>query len=204
MTATRDTGPAGPATRVAPDSSSAIAATDEVEALVQAIRDAHQDGQAGVNEALGRLASDHRALLATLGEPVRGGITPLYNGPELTILNIIWAPLMVLAAHDHNMWASIGVYGGREDNIYWRQADKTIKAVGARSLGRGDVGALGRKGIHSVINPTQKLTAAIHVYGGDFFAPGRSVWEGEDLQQAPFSQEGLANHFIESNKRFAL
>lgn len=176
--------------------------SDEISALVATIRDAHREGQPGVDEALKRLASDHRGLIAALGEPDKGGIRALYNAPELTILNIVWAPLMVLRPHDHNMWASIGVYGGREDNIYWQRNGETIEAIGARSLGRGDVGSLGASGIHSVINPVRKLTAAIHVYSGDFFAPGRSQWMGDELEEAPFSQTGLKRHFTESNVRF--
>jgi predicted metal-dependent enzyme (double-stranded beta helix superfamily) len=177
---------------------------DDIEWLVSAIRDAHRDGQPGVEEALRRLASDPGRIIGSLGEPTKGGIRSLYNDSEITILNIVWAPLMVLRPHDHNMWASIGVYGGREDNVYWQRRGETIEATSAKSLGRGDVGSLGADGIHSVINPVQKLTAAIHVYGGDFFAPGRSQWVGEDLEEAPFSQTGLVKHFMESNERFQL
>ena len=39
--------------------------------------------------------------------------------------------------------------------------------------------------IHSVTNPLDKLTAGIHVYGGDLFAPAKSQWEGETLLEAP-------------------
>lgn len=179
-------------------------ANDETEQLVETIRDSYTDGQAGVEEALRSLSSDPAAILEALGEPTKGGIKSLYNDSEITILNIIWAPLMVLRPHDHNMWASIGVYGGREDNVYWQRIGDSVEPTGARSLGRGDVGSLGKDGVHSVINPIQKLTAAIHVYGGDFFAPGRSQWQGEDLKEAPFSQTGLVKHFMESNARFDL
>ncbi len=91
-----------------------------------------------------------------------------------------------------------------QDSRYWQRQDNTVEAIGAKSLGRGDVGSLGADGVHSVINPVRKLTAAIHVYGGDFFAPGRSQWLGEDLEEAPFSQTGLVKHFMESNERFQL
>jgi predicted metal-dependent enzyme (double-stranded beta helix superfamily) len=180
------------------------ATNDEVEELVSRIRDAYADGQPGVEEMLRQLASQPARLVAALGEPTKGGIRSLYNDSDITILNIVWAPLMVLRPHDHNMWASIGVYGGREDNVYWQRKGNTVEAIGAKSLGRGDVGSLGADGVHSVINPVQKLTAAIHVYGGDFFAPGRSQWMGEDLEKAPFSQTGLVKHFMESNERFKL
>ena len=52
----------------------------------------------------------------------------------LTILNVIWAPLMLLLPHDHNMWATIGIYTGREDNIIWQRRSGAVRAVGASSL----------------------------------------------------------------------
>ena len=41
----------------------------------------------------------------------------------LTILNVIWGPRMTIMPHNHNMWAVIGVYTGREDNIFWRRLE---------------------------------------------------------------------------------
>jgi len=81
------------------------------------------------------------------------------------------------------MWAAIGVYGGREDNIFWRRGSvgerRPIEAVGAMSLITGDVCKLEDDAIHSVTNPLDKLTAGLHVYGGDFFGSAKSHWDGE-------------------------
>ncbi len=177
---------------------------DEVTPMIEALKQAYSEGQKSVEETLKRLTSDPRDLLNRLGEPTKGGIRVLYNTSELTILNITWAPLMVLRPHDHNMWASIGVYEGREDNIFWKRSESAIEPVGAGSYGAGEVTSLDHDAIHSVVNPTPRLTAAIHVYGGDFFAPGRTSWAGKDQEPTPFSQEGLKNHFVKSNARFGL
>ena len=52
------------------------------------------------------------------------------------MLNVIWGPGMTIMPHDHRMWAVIGVYTGREDNIFWRRlpadADREIEAAGAQ------------------------------------------------------------------------
>ena len=37
--------------------------------------------------------------------------------------------------------------------------------------------------IASVVNPLRRLTGAIHISGGDFFAPGRSEWDAETLAE---------------------
>ncbi len=35
-------------------------------------------------------------------------------------------------------------------------------------------------------NPINRLTGAIHVYGGDFFAAKRSEWDPETLQEGRY------------------
>jgi hypothetical protein len=38
-----------------------------------------------------------------------------------------------------------------------------------------------------VSNPLKRLTDAIHVYGGDFFATPRSEWDPDTLEDTPRS-----------------
>ena len=121
---------------------------------------------------------------------------------ELTVLNVVWAPLMVLLPHNHQMWATIGIYTGREDNITWQRSGPAIEASGAASLSEKEVFDLPAPAIHSVTNPIRRLTGAIHVYGGDFFAPGRSEWDSETLRERPLDIEGVRALFKEANERF--
>ena len=72
-----------------------------------------------VREVVARAMADPAPLLKRFGEPTRGALTPLHRSDDLTILNIVWAPHMTVAPHNHNMWAVIGIYSGREDNIFW-------------------------------------------------------------------------------------
>jgi predicted metal-dependent enzyme (double-stranded beta helix superfamily) len=68
------------------------------------------------------------------------------------------------------------IYTGREDNIFWRRPSNDpngrIEAAGAKTLSERETVQLGPDIIHSVINPVNRLTGAIHVYGGDFFSNG--------------------------------
>lgn len=164
--------------------------------------DGTAEAQAAVQEVLRRAMSDPAAVLAGVGEPTKGGLRALYRSADLTILNIVWAPLMQLLPHDHNMWALIGIYTGREDNIFWQRREASIVATGAQAIARGDVIALPRDVIHSVANPIGKLTGAIHIYGGDFFAGGRTEWDPETLAGRPWSIQGAVRQFEESNGRF--
>jgi predicted metal-dependent enzyme (double-stranded beta helix superfamily) len=66
-----------------------------------------------VREVVARTVSEPGAALKMLGEPKRGEVQKIYHSPELTILNVIWAPYMTIYPHNHRMWAVIGVYTGR-------------------------------------------------------------------------------------------
>ena len=162
------------------------------------------DGPRAVRELLAEALSEPAVVAAALGEPTQAGIRTLHRAPGLTILDFTWAPWMSLKPHDHHMWAVIGIFFGREDNLFWRRTERGIEAVGARTLGVGDVAPLGRDVIHSVLNPTGKFTRAIHVYAGDFFAPPqpRSEWDSETLVERPWDMEGTRRCFAEAEARF--
>jgi predicted metal-dependent enzyme (double-stranded beta helix superfamily) len=138
-----------------------------------------------------------------LGEPKRGELAKLYQSDVLTIVNVIWPSRFTLMPHNHQMWAVIGVYTGREDNIFWRRVpggrDGKIEAAGARALCAKDVESLGHDIIHSVTNPLSRLTGAIQVYGGDFFGVMRSEWDPETLREQQSNVENARRLFEEAN-----
>jgi predicted metal-dependent enzyme (double-stranded beta helix superfamily) len=160
-----------------------------------------------VREVVARAVSDPAAVLAGLGEPTRAGVDALYRSDTLTILNVIWGPHMTIMPHNHLMWAVIGVYTGREDNVFWRRLPEFeqcgIEAAGAKSLGERNTEPLGHDIIHSVTNPLPRLTGAIHVYGGDFYAMTRSEWDPETLTERPYDREKNMRLFEAANARLA-
>jgi len=158
-------------------------------------------------DVVARAVSDPSSVLAGLGEPTRAGVDCLYRSDALTILNVIWGPHMTVTPHNHLTWAVIGVYTGREDNIFWRRLpeaeQRCIEAAGAKSLGVRDAEPLGRDIIHSVTNPLPRLTGAIHIYGGDFYAIARSEWDPETLTERRFDWERSRRVFEAANARLA-
>ncbi len=114
---------------------------------------------------------------------------------------------MTIMPHNHEMWAVIGVYTGREDNIFWRRLKDAdggkIEAAGAAALSEKDAAPLGRDIIHSVTNPIPRLTGALHVYGGDFFAQERSEWDPESLLECSYDVEKTLRLFEEANELYA-
>ena len=175
----------------------------DLERFIADCRAAHAADRShkAVREIVARAVAEPGAVLKWLGAPKRGEVQKLYHSPELTILNVVWAPYMTIYPHNHRMWAVIGVYTGREDNIFWRRKGEKVEAAGAQALSERDAVPLGPDIIHSVTNPIPRLTGAIHVYGGDFFGAERSEWNPETLVEGRYDAQKAMRHFEDSNAR---
>ncbi|MEJ2604282.1 MAG: hypothetical protein P8172_13525 [Gammaproteobacteria bacterium] len=172
--------------------SDCIAANEEAEA------------QAAVNAVLARAVSRPDAVLAALGDPAKAELNVLLRSPSLTIFAATWTPRMNLMPHNHRMWANIGIYTGREDNIYWKRTSQGIKAYGADALCVKDTAMLPEDVVHSVTNPLQRFTGGIHIYGGDFFDTQRSQWNPETLQEEPSDGAVIRRIFERENERLGI
>ncbi|MCV6823318.1 MULTISPECIES: hypothetical protein [Halocynthiibacter] len=175
-----------------------------LERFVEQCRDAVRsgDGRKEVTEILREYLADVDGVMKELGPPEKAGLMPLFKADDLTIINVVWQPGMTIPPHNHEMWANIGIYSGREDNIFWRRIkddpDGHIEAAGATALSAGEVAPLGKDIIHSVTNPIPRLTGAIHVYGGDFFEAERSEWDPEALEERKLDIEALKARFADN------
>ena len=177
----------------------------ESDRFMQDCRDGlrEQNAHAAVREIVARAVSEPGQILTSLGEPKLSGIQTLYRSETLTILNVLWGPGMTLYPHDHRMWAVIGIYSGREENSFYHRSESGLIAHGVKTLGLKETIPLGEAVIHAVTNPLDQITAAIHVYGGDFFATPRSEWDPRTLQEQPFDIDHARQVFAEANKRLA-
>ena len=159
------------------------------------------DAQAAVGEVLARAVSEPGSVLTGLGPPREAGLDVLHRSQTLTIFAARWAPRMSLPTHDHRLWALIGLYAGREDNILWRRSDRGVEAYGAKVLFAGDVATLPADAVHSVTNPLPRFTGGLHIYGGDFFATPRSQWNAETLAEEPSDGGAIRAMFERENER---
>ena len=166
---------------------SAFVVEEFVEACVDAVSTEDTPHMA-IKDIVERAVSDPAAVEATMGDLTElPSFVPLHNSDTLTILHIVWPPGVDLYAHDHNMWATIGLYGGREDNTFYRRLETgMIEDRGTKEMLRGDVVVLGDDTVHAVKNPSSEWTGAFHVYGGDFFRTPRTMWDMDTLQPAPY------------------
>jgi predicted metal-dependent enzyme (double-stranded beta helix superfamily) len=158
------------------------------------------DPRAAIRELVARAVSEPAHIVQALGEPKRAGIETIYQANDLTILNLCWGPRMVFKPHDHRMWAVIGIYGGLEQNIFYHRSEYGLKQHGTKGLQTKDTIPLGATIIHAVINPLGRITGAIHVYGGDFFATPRSEWNPQTFEEQPFDVADAIRAFEDANK----
>ena len=157
-------------------------------------------GSEAIREVVRQAVAKPDEIVAALGEQTVAFADILVRTPDLTILNVVWGKRQWTLPHNHKHRAIIGMYSGGEDNIFWRRlpedARGRVEAAGATSLRQGDVTVLGRDIIHSVTNPMEKLSYALHVYDGDFLsAGGKSCWDAETLAEAPYEASKVSPMF---------
>ena len=162
----------------------------------------HRSPELAIQEILERVVASPSEVEAALGTPRQAQITTLHHDRDLTILNIVWTPGMSVYPHDHRMWALIGLYGGREDNTFYRRSPEGLQEAGGKQLETGDTTLLGKAVIHAVQNPLRVFTGAIHIYGGDFFGTPRSDWDPETLEERPYDVERARKVIADANDRW--
>ena len=137
-----------------------------------------------VKELVERAVSNPSGISAEVGDITHGAMKTIWHrSDELTVHHIVWPPEVELFPHDHNMWAVIGIYGGREDNQFYRRIEGgRIEPHTGKTITEQEVIALGSDVVHSVANPTKQWTAALHVYGADFYSTPRTMWNGDTFE----------------------
>jgi predicted metal-dependent enzyme (double-stranded beta helix superfamily) len=178
---------------------------NDIDTIVARLQEANAEHtpQLAVRDVLDEFLSTGD-LARALPEVTEGGITTLYNAPDLTVLRVAWTPGIRMVPHDHKVWAVIGMYGGVEDNAFYRRhPTEGLAESGGKEVHAGEVLVLGDDTIHSVANTRREFAVAIHVYGNDFFAPGRVEWDFETLTERPREIEGIRRTFSEANERWA-
>src|SRR4051794_32251261 len=167
----------------------------DVEQVIGDCVAARSDGIVAVKEVLDRALTKPDeiadALPATLAE-----FRPLYTSTEISILKFVWGPGMFIPPHNHLMWAVNGIYGGEEDNVFYRRTPDGIVGAGGRRAGASEGALLGADVIHAVTNPSARAcTGSIHIYGGDFLRTRRNMWDADTLEERAADGETIRGLF---------
>jgi predicted metal-dependent enzyme (double-stranded beta helix superfamily) len=150
-----------------------------------------------LDRAIARPADLADTLPATVAE-----FCPLYTSADISIFKFVWGPAMSVPPHDHLMWAINGIYGGVEDNVFYRRTDDRIVQSGGRRVTTAQTAMLGAEVIHAVTNPSPcACTGSIHIYGGDYLRKTRSVWDPETLEEGPADGGTMRRMFEEARAK---
>ena len=170
---------------------------DEFVAKCQAAL-AAQDTTARIKALVKDAIADPKAVRSAFDARVTGSSISdraVYRSEQLTVLDVSTPVGMKTPAHNHNMWAVIGVYDGEEHNVFFKEVDGKPEASGERLLRTGETAVLDEKTIHAISNPLTRKSFAIHVYGGDLVnRAGRSMWNPTTQVREPYDIKQLSTY----------
>jgi predicted metal-dependent enzyme (double-stranded beta helix superfamily) len=129
-------------------------------------------------------------------DPVQGfGVHLLHEKPDhsLAIFVVSWLPHRGAPPHDHGTWAVVaGVDGDEKNTFYEREDDRSrsgyakLRVIGEKVFGPGDVVAMPRGVIHSVVNESDDVSVSLHIYGTHVNYTERSQFDLAKNEESPF------------------
>jgi len=97
--------------------------------------------------------------------------------PTLTVFATRSAPGTGSAPHSHGLWAVVACLCGQEGSRVYKVEDGQLTESGQRRLAAGGAHSLGAGAIHAVFNCWSEPNIVLHVYGGDFLAAAKTVYD---------------------------
>lgn len=164
------------------------------------------DPARAVHDLMSEAISEPAAIEAALGAvQLPDGSTAQYNflhqSPELTILNVVMPGGLQSPPHNHLIWAVIGMYQGRENNVFYRREGGGIVESGKRNLRAPEVMTLPPDIIHGISNPLARQSCGLHVYGGSLSNPARSLWNPFTFKEEAFQVAAMSGYEQELMRR---
>ena len=148
-----------------------------------------EDAQTAIAKILESVVRRPTEVDAVLGPPVETKLRVIERSPDLTILQVCFAPGASFYPHNHNVWSIVAVYQGVEENEYFVREHDTLRSVRHANVEAGTVVMNDPSVIHAVANRGEVPLGAIHVYGGDFFTTPRSEWDPQQRVERPYDLE---------------
>jgi predicted metal-dependent enzyme (double-stranded beta helix superfamily) len=155
---------------------------------------------AQVGECLARLVRDPACLPPEFRQRPsdgRRGRYMIHRAPHFNVTAVVWGSGDTAGAHNHETWGVIGVIDNEIQETRYRvsggagdRARLEVKEV--RRHGPGAVSLLvpGDE-VHAMLNPTDRDTVEIHVYGKDLAGLPRKTWSDDGAQRPLVSPKYL-------------
>ena len=151
-----------------------------------------------VKEAISDPEAVKEAFINAKDVERQGPISFAWRDGNLSVADVTTPPGLKSPAHNHKMWAVIGVYDGQEQNRFFSYEDGQLHEKGERLLTEGDVAVLGAEAVHAIANPLNQTSSAIHVYGGDLVErDDRSMWNPHTGEHEEYDMNQLITYINE-------
>ena len=109
---------------------------------------------------------------------------------RFSVVSFVWGPGQRTPVHDHTVWGLIGILRGAERCRFFERDDGgRLVPGGEEMLESGQISAIGPANgdIHEVANAhADRVSVAIHVYGGNIGAVARHVFDPATGAAKPF------------------
>lgn len=124
----------------------------------------------------------------------------VHASPELTMLYARVPARFRSGIHNHTVFACIGQLTGEETNTVYQPDGEGLAVESTTRVQAGQVIGLPADAIHHIENPTEKVSASLHIYGGDFGAlmDDRSLWSTEEHKEKSFSFPALLEESVKA------
>ncbi len=148
---------------------------DALDAVITASEEAARAG--GGPEAVRHLVAASDLLAVAQAVSARPRPWFFASSPALTVFATASACGSGSAIHDHGLWAVIGCLAGQEGSRRYEEQEGRLVETGVGMIRAGEVHALAPQAIHAVFNCWDEPNLVLHLYGGDFLATAKRVWD---------------------------
>lgn len=165
----------------------------DVDILVRQLRDAAAgaNAPADVVTLLKQAVADPASVAAGMPEYPDDDVV-LFEDDSVSIWHCRFQPNFLVPPHDHQTWATIGVYQGTEINRFYVRDDDALVHRSTKCLGPGNVISIGPNGIHTVQAEGDEPSCAIHVYLAALTTIERSLFDWYTGEPSPFTDANYA------------
>ena len=113
----------------------------------------------------------------------------LFEDDTVSVWVCRFDPHTVVPPHEHKMNAFIGVFKGREKNLFFRNEADGLKYISTKIIDAGQMTSIGADGLHAVVAEGEEDCYSFHVYAGPLSKIKRSLFDWDTGQALEFTDE---------------